>query len=631
MQMNDRRRQIIKMILNGRTSIKFKDMEALFGVGERTIRYDLEMIADLLSEHEIELVHVSGQGMWKLNSHPDAEALKALYDTMQFEERAGSAEERFLLIAHELAMAQEWLSLRIIAEELEVSKGTVLQHMPQLEKIGGRFSLKLERGRKGFRLAGTEKGKRLFLLSLMEKLEETWDTVNPLPNLNWPDLSLKDLATIETIVSEGRPEHLDPTAACRVFALALQRGRSGARLEEEAGGEAAISDAFTALWDTLAEAFDEAFDPAETGFAWLYLQATGGLIPPYEGKVKDDTAFMAFIEAFSKRMGITHFGKKQLKEVHREWRALNVAQAHDMAYMHPLRSKIEEQYPFILFHLEEALRETDVLQVGDQTDSLIPMAISLAAIYEIASFENERYHIWVVCPSGLAASRLLTVSLMKHFPQVEVKRTMAISELEDVEEWDKPDFIVTSVTLHDCPYPHITVKPVINEEEIKKIEQFISNTARNRDSSNENGLEHSIHAVIPKSRMIVSEADGADRLEEILDEGISLLEEDGLVTEGFYDDIHHTVFQKQYLYEIIPGLLFIHGNSDHVVKAGFSLVQLKEPYVVEGKLHTTAVLFMATPDKDAHIPQLQYLYQIFMNEEKVKDLLDWTTTGLTEG
>lgn len=630
--MNDRRRQIIKMILNGRTSIKFKDMEALFGVGERTIRYDLEMIADLLSEHEIELVHVSGQGMWKLNTHPDAEALKALYDTMQFEERAGSAEERFLLIAHELAMAQEWLSLRIIAEELEVSKGTVLQHMPQIEKIGDRFNLKLERGRKGFRFSGMEKSRRLFLLSLMEKLEETWDTVDPLPNLNWADLSLKDLNTIERIVSGRRLEHLDPTATSRIFALALQRTRSGAPLADKPDvGDDAPAEAFTALWGELKEALDVQMAPQETAFAWLYLQATGGLTLSYEGKIKEDESFMTFIEAFSKRMGITHFGKKQLKEVHREWRALNVAQAHDITYMHPLRGKIEEQYPFILFHLEEALRETDVLQVGDQTDSLIPMAISLAAIYEIASFENERYHIWVVCPSGLAASRLLTVSLMKHFPQVEVKRTMAISELEDVEEWDKPDFIVTSVTLHDCPYPHITVKPVINEEEIKKIEQFISNTARNRDSTNENGLEHSIHAVIPKSRMVVSGAEGTDRLEQILDEGISLLEDDGLVTEGFYDDIHHTVFQKKYLYEIIPGLLFIHGNSDHVLKAGFSLVQLKDPYVMEGKLHSTAVLFMATPDKDAHIPQLQYLYQIFMNEGKVKDLLDWTTTGLTEG
>ncbi|AOM81770.1 PTS sugar transporter subunit IIA [Salisediminibacterium beveridgei] len=633
--MNARRRQIVNMILNGRTTIKYKDMETIFNVGERTLRYDLESIAELLKEHDIELVRVSGQGMWKLASNPDADSLKSLYDTMNYEERSHSAEERILLISHELIIQNDWHSLRLIAEELEVSKATVLQYMPQVEGIAEHFQLTLERGHKGFRLTGTEKHKRLALLSIMEKLEDTWDTVNPLPNLNWSALTFKDMDKITKIITKHRTEKMNVSACFRVWALFLQRTRNGAFIDhEEVDSSVAVDPAFHEMWQQLSEAFATDDLPSEKIFAYLYLLATGGIYEEPAERVKDNPAFMELVEAMSKRMGLTGFSKKQLKEIYTEWQVLRIADEHDITIMHPLREKIEELYPFILFHIQEAMEETDFLKAGWTIDRLVPLAICMAAIYEKASFENERYQIWVVCPSGLAASRLLTVSLMKHFPKIEVKRTLSISELEDIEaweQWEKPDFIVSSVTLHDCPYPHVTVKPVMNDEEIQKVEHFIENSDRKRDSGASNHDQQSIFAVIPTSRITVFTEPPAGQLEKIIQMGVSMLEEDGLVGEAFHGDIIRTVFEKKYLYEIIPGLLFIHTDSDDVMKPGFSLVQLTEPYLVEDKLKSHAVLFMATPDKHAHIPQLQYLYQLLMNQDRVDDLLDWSRLGLMEG
>ena len=100
----------------------------------------------------------------------------------------------------------------------------------------------------------------------------------------------------------------------------------------------------------------------------------------------------------------------------------------------------------------------------------------------------------------------------------------------------------------------------------------------------------------------------------------ALLEQDRIVEQQFLEDIRRTVIEKNYLYEIVPGLSFVHTHSGHVNRAGFSLVQLKQPYVEEGRLHSYAVLFMATPDKYAHLPQLQYLYQLLTNADRVPPL-----------
>ncbi|GEL07918.1 BglG family transcription antiterminator [Salisediminibacterium halotolerans] len=622
--MNARKRQLIQMILNGNAQFKLKDVENMFGVSERTLRYDVEEIAGWLKQFGHTLEHVSGQGMWKLTSNPNADDVKDIFEALNFYGRSMSVEERFLLIVHELIIQDDWLFLRQIAEELDVSKATVLQQMEQVETWTNEFQLVLERSRKGFRLQGTERHKRLALLSVMEKLEEAWDTVNPIPNLNWSELSLKDLEKTFTLLEDRLEQRANVTSFFRVWALHMQRTRSGDWLQGETASGMTVDSWFTELWQEMTEEFRLEQSEDEMVFAYLYLRATGGIYNTEVQSFQDDQLFQSFVEKMSSRMGLAGFTDEQLMDIYEEWVSFLTAKAHDIIYIHPLQKKIEEQYPFIIFHIQETLAEEINSAEPVRRDSMTPLAICMAAIYEKSSFENERYQVWVVCPGGIAASRLLTVTLMKHFPQIEVKKTLAIAELRRANEWEQPDFVVSSVSLHDSPYAHVTVKPVMTKDDLMKVDNFINNSVRKNVSSLSSESDRSIEALIPRERLAVIENAGSDQLEAIIDAGVGLLRDDQLVTERFLDDIHRTVFEKSYLYEIIPGLLFIHTDSENVLKPGFSLVQLKNPFVREDKLHSQAVLFMATPDKHSHVPQLQYLYQLLMNEDRVAEMLHWS-------
>ncbi|SES06743.1 BglG family transcription antiterminator [Salipaludibacillus aurantiacus] len=622
--MNARRRQLVQMILNGNTQFKIKDVEDMFGVSERTLRYDLEIISGWLKEQSVDLDHVSGRGVWELKSSPDNAQLKKIYEALNFYGRSISVEERFLLIIHELIIQEDWQSLRQIAEELDVSKATILQQMEKVEQWAGQFHLLLERGSKGFRLKGEERHKRLALLSVIEKLEEAWDTVNPIPNLNWSHFSLNDIDKSFSVLEESLHRRGNLSSCFRVWTLQLQRVRSGHFLKEEKRKGVTVENWFSELWRDLCAAFEIHFLEDEMIFAYLYLRATGGIYDTDQILWQKNELFLTFADKMSTRMGLAEFSGDQLDEIYREWESFLIAKEHEIIFIHPLKKKVEEQYPFIIFHLWEVLSDEIMPEETLRMDSMTPMAICLAFIYEKASFENERYPVWVVCPGGLAASRLLTVTIMKHFPQIEVKKTMAISELKHVKDWEKPDFIVSSVSLHDTPYPYVTVKPIMTADDIKKLENFIGNTARKNGAKLIEESHKSIHALIPPERIAVYEETATDNLEPVLDVGVSLLEQANLVNAYFVDDIKRTVFEKEYLYELIPGLLFIHTDSNNVMKPGFSLVQLKKPFVKGDKLHSYAVLFMATPDKQAHIPQLQYLHQLLMNKDRVDEILHWS-------
>ncbi|MFC4736295.1 BglG family transcription antiterminator [Bacillus daqingensis] len=607
--MNARRRQLVQMIINGQTQFKLKDCEAMFNVGERTVRYDLEHVAGWLEDYDVTFTHASGQGYWELAGALDADKRRELDEAMNLYGRSDAAEERYLLIAYELLIEPRSQSLRELAEELEVSRGTVLQEMEKVEQLTDIFSLTLERGRKGFAILGSEKAKRLALLSVMSRLEAAWNSMNPVPYLNWSEISMKEMEKAVALTEE-LPETISPTAFLKVWMLQLQRMRTGEMLQEE---QPKAEPWFEEVWHEFCQTVGVDTTERNMAFACCYLKATSNLYPKDVPDYNDDPVFLAFVEETSTRMGLTGYSDEQIRYIYREWQAFHYAGECGIRYLHPLKKKVEEQYPFIVFHVQEALG------TGPErtADDIIPIAMSFAAIYEKASFDNERYQIWVMCPGGIAAGRLLTASLMKHFPQLDVKRTAAVSMLHKDNGWDKPDFIVSTVTLPDSPYPYVTINPVMTRDEITKVEHFMKDLEEKRGAAKLTETTPSVQALIPASRTAVM---NTTDLDEILETGVALLKEDEVVEAAFLEDIRKTVIDKAYLYEIVPGLLFVHTHSNHVNRPGFSLVQLMAPYRSE-KLHSHAVLFMATPDKYAHLPQLQYLYQLLTNSDSMQQLL----------
>ncbi|WP_181347109.1 transcription antiterminator [Thalassobacillus sp. CUG 92003] len=623
--MNERRRQMIHTILDGREELRLKEFQDLFLVSERTLRYDLEHVASWLEDYGLELVHQTGQGVWKLAEVPEAPVMKRIFQALNADGRAVSGKERYLLIIHELVMHEKWLTLRDIADEIEVSKATVLQHMDDVEQWLGMFKLTLERGNRGFGIHGSERNKRLALLSVMDALESVWETTNPMPFLNWGHLSIRDLDVLsEWTARWNHAETLALPSLFRLLALQLERFRAGCLLEPLESMEPVDHAGFNELWshigqhDLLAEL---AADDGEQAFAWAYLRAIEGLTSLQPDTLPAD--FQAFLVEMDNRIGFQAVPEQERLELLEEWEKLKWIIQADIYFTHPLAETMESQYSFLLYHAWEAVM--DQMPEGHKlsVQQIIPMVIRLASIYETSSHENERYQVWVVCPRGVATSRLLTATLRKHLPQIQVKRTLAMTELSKVEEWETPDFIISTVTLPESPYPSVTVKPILTQEELQKLQNFLTNSDHLPKHRNRATLPSSVHSLILPERIAVYEGGETHTLSDIIEAGVDLLEQGGLISTAYKTSLVDSIINDEHLFEVIPGVLFPHTRSPHVKKPGFSLVQLKEPLHHHDR-YSQAVLFMVTPDDKAHLPQLQYLHQLLMEPQQAEKIRDWS-------
>lgn len=624
-RVNARRRQILQLLLDGRDNFRLKEIQPMFQVSERTLRYDMEQIRSWLKDYDILLEHVSGHGVWQLKEAPSPSKVKHVYDSLNLLSRSISVIERQLLITHELIMKEEWQPLRQLALELDVSKATILQQMSDVEKWIHGFSLQLERGKKGFRIIGSERRKRLALLSIMSELEESWYTVNPIVHLNWSHLSLKDLDSLKVLLrNDLQPEReAFIHTIFKAFALTIERHRSRHFLGKCEGVNIKMKSWFDDVTNKVSRYFSVPFSNEEKCFAYFYLQAIEKSFNNNEKNRFNDQPFLAFITEINNRLGLNIIDENHLSELYEEWCKLSFIIENDIIFSHPLKTQIQEQYPFLVYHVWQALMGHHEKSTNFNIDQVMSLIIQMAAIYETASYHNQRFQAWVVCTRGIATSRLLTVTLKKHLPQIEVVRTIAVTDLYEVEGWDEPDFIISSISLPDSPYPTVRVKPVLTKEEIRKIENYLTSFEQKSEQSPIQHLQEALHPIIPSSRIGFYEKEHVV-LDEVIDMGVENLEKEGYVTSKFKLDLKKTIFEEKYVYEVVPGILFLHTDSTHVHKPGFSLIKLKHAYIRKNKLHSNAVLIMSTPDKSSHIPQLQYLHKILMNNEYVQAIKQWS-------
>lgn len=612
--LNQRRKEIIHYLIDTKSTIYIKNLQSLFDVSERTIRYDMRYIREWLKVYNLHLVHQAGKGAWTIKSdNSDVGTLQKIKEALQYQAQP-TAGERVLLITHLILMKSNWITLRELAEELDVSRATILTSINDTEKWLGFFSLQLTRSQKGFAIVGSERNKRIALISILEGLEYYWDTTNPILSLNWSNITYNEMKWLEENIHNKH----DPNLFI-VIALLVERIRSGNNLENylplgESIRDTDIKTSVSTTLKILEKKFSLNFSRADQAFVCQYLYVKSNEIHVTKEEIQNDSNFLHFISSIENRLGISIKGSKYKETLFKEWRKLEGQLKYDIVFVHPIFDTLKERYPLLALHV----RELVIGQINPEVteNHLVPLMIQLAIIYE-QTFESKSKHtIWVVCPKGIATSQLLAITLRKYLPQLKIGKVLATDQITKNKEGDNPDFIVSTVSLVDPPYPYIMIKPILTQKEMDKITNFLSTIKQYNNNAKDS--KKSLNLLIPQKRIIKIE-NKDHTLEYLIRQGVNLLLNDNMVEMPFFDDIWEVVHDKGHLFEVVPGILFAHAKSQHVNKPGFSLVQLKHPFRKKD-IEANAILFMATPDTKSHIPQLEYLHQLLTDPEETRKL-----------
>lgn len=267
----------------------------------------------------------------------------------------------------------------------------------------------------------------------------------------------------------------------------------------------------------------------------------------------------------------------------------------------------------------------------------------------------------VVCGAGIGAAKLLSVRIMKEFPQIKVLHELSVEEFRDFDA-SSVDIVFSAINMQEQPHNMIVVDALLGPESQREIPQYLARLFGNSENSShyiqkvmmiienhciiENrqrlkveledflfpkeryGITHkrsqySMAALIDSSRIAVN-VEAADFGEAIAKGGELLVRSGSVHREYINDMIAHT---KQYPSDVVvtPQVALAHASSGvNVSEVCMSLVVLKHavPFGYAKFDPVRLVVCLGTVDKESHEKAIGDLLKILENKCLLENILN---------
>lgn len=485
MDLKERQVGILKILLREDAPMVVQDLAEQLQVSIRTIRYDIKEMNYWLNRVGTEIHSKPKVGIWIEKKEA---ARRLLSESPDQDYRNFSSKARRLLVVIQLFMAREFITTEYLAEEVGVSRSTIVSTLKELKDEAKAGGLQLiSRARYGYRLEGKETDKRIFAaMYLAESLKDQtygevreslpFDEVEPL----FREIR-KRISMTKKEYAIWIPQEQFQVIASFIFlsiqSMKLSRYVVEASLEESGQNQQLqlmAKDILTGL------------------SAWLDLE-----VPIQEIQRLERVLLKNHCTVFEIK-GRRVFDPKLIDTVYEMLRTASFELTlEDEALLH-----LKEE---LLLHLELTLEKSQLQiesknylleEIRNQYETLYVIAGKMAKVFEdyfqiplnedeigfLTMYlcentekrkEGETRKILIVCSSGKGAAKLLEKRIRNNLPHVEiVGPTSAFEAEENLLQFGVLDFVVSTVHL-EIAIPYLVVSPVISNEELGMIQSHL--------------------------------------------------------------------------------------------------------------------------------------------------------------
>lgn len=184
--------------------------------------------------------------------------------------------------------------------------------------------------------------------------------------------------------------------------------------------------------------------------------------------------------------------KEMQKDLERHISAMLHRLTLDIRIEHPQEDMVKRDYPEIYDMVKHSC-EASLAEMGDirMNDAEVAyVAMYFAATSELLQKEGEKVAVAVVCPSGMGASRMLAASLLKHFPNLEVRTAVSAFEIDPGRLRDSDIELVISTVPLEIEYPMVCVPPILQEKDIALVRNAIADLSQGQEKAQKRALKH---------------------------------------------------------------------------------------------------------------------------------------------
>lgn len=650
MDLNVRRKKILYDLLSGDYRPSLEQLADEYQISPRSVRYDLQVINQILQERELPQIVLLKDGMlaFSYQSCHERQVNRLIHELRSFDVRQLLPKrQRKNLILARLFLQKKYVTAQELAEIMDISRNTVIHDLEEVKAWLKQNRLSLRSlPQYGMRLQGTEMDIRRGYINLLREAvpssdyihllrQETQEAPSVFPGLLYQELIGQDTADeIVLLCQEIQTEldvvfsdasytdivlsilyslyrlpfgfHIDASdmdlqGICQSLPYKIICDRLIRRIKDDSEWSLLTKEdiAFIAQYVIGAEVLSGGFDPAAEKSIDRHMLLTNLITSIGLDLGKDFSADEIL------------FHNLDVDVLPAMYRIQN-----DMSIQNPHLDKICRSYSEIYQAVKRHITPLEI-HMGHKISE---HELGFLAMHFIAACERGTHlahypRVIVMCGLGFGSVHLLVTRLKQLF-HLQICAVTALRNLESCLAKTEADFIITTVPLEASPLPSVFVSPFLSEQDIRRIQMAIralpaaAGEPDGRRGKGTDGPPGLLDVLTPATMDLHCQADnfcGAIRAAG------ELLLRDHVIEPPYIDSMVATVREVGPYIVFCPGVALPHSNEiQHVHRMGISMVRLAKPVVSGHPFNDpiSLVFAFASPDNQGHLKAMMELGEL---------------------
>lgn len=641
MQLTPRAEKIIRILLrfSPDSPVTIGIISEELGVSDRSVQRELPTVEKWMKHHGFCFVRKRSVGLLIDEPTEKLAELEALLDEKDNNNSApaDNRPERLTLLCHDLLLAEEPIKSYYFTEKFEISEGTLTADLNQLEVWLTKYQLRLiRRPGLGIFIEGTEIARRQALTSFICKQVSEHHSIGNLQDEKF----FSEHYFIDEIDGEvmGQVNHI--LGGCQkqlgmqlsdngylhllvYTSLCVQRMQKGQFIKDsrQSYAEISIQPEYAVseyIMKELRQFFHLSISVDETLYMAVFI--SGQRIWPSGSKdltdIRNLDVHQVTLSVIKKVSALLHINfmrdSRLLTELSGHIQPTIARLRAGIPVENPLLKEFQDNYPAVYKACEEGLSllcpVLGIEKVPASEIGFITLYFTMAM--ERIEKEIKKLSVMIVCPTGIGSSRLLTESLKKEYPDLDIRGITSAFELDNIRlQSEGIDLVISTVKL-EIAYPYLHVNPIltrqdkilldsrikvlqeqkrqIQEEEIEAPEPSSDTTAICRkDVEFLSAIGSEIYELL--GNIYLNQAPILKNREELISYSASLYAESSEMQEHLYKILKDRDTLADTYIKPFQALL-LHGRSPKLTRSCFGYVRLEPPIYEKGHIIRGAIV-----------------------------------------
>ncbi|WP_117168258.1 BglG family transcription antiterminator [Paraliobacillus sediminis] len=497
--MNSRIIQILRELMASEEAVTSEYLANIINVTSRTVRDDIKALGRLLDSNGAKINSIRGSG-YVLHIEDDQRFRSYLQQFLDEEKGEDtvipdSPDERIKYLIRRFLLAEGYLKLDELCEEMHISKSTIQNDVRQVKKVLENYAIHLDkRPSYGMKVIGSEVKLR-FAMS-----EYVFDRSANVAKSIWQDqlssiTDQKNLDAIWSVIMNQIKENgitLSDIAINNLFihiAIAYKRIKSGhhVSLFKKELNEIIDQKEYEVAKKIVVkteELLGVTFPQEEIAYIAIHLLGTKmisqtNMSEQEIGLVMEDNIYRMTMLVLNSIESKLHLGIRHDRELiiglglHLK-PAIN-RYKYGMNVRNPMIDDIKTNYPLAFeAGIVAGMVLEEEMEVSIDENEIGYIALHIGAAIERSKLQTGPKRCIIVCASGLGSAQLLKYKLKSKFgSKLDVIGTTEFYKLQQIP-FEEIDFIVSSVPITEkVSVPVIEVNTILGDKDLDKIEAFV--------------------------------------------------------------------------------------------------------------------------------------------------------------